>query len=154
MRNLILIVTAGLAFVGCAHTSADRQLDQKVAAESGIKTTADLKQEANRELSAAQGLTQQQKDELLKLRDAIQATDRETWEQTLQLRAVLIKDMLSPKYSQAEVNRIQGRMRKLENRRLSMQFEAIDKANKILGHERRMDAKDLNDLLFVEPRQF
>ena len=54
---------------------------------------------------------------------------------SLELRSVLLKDILSTNYNHKEVGLIKNRMKKLEEKRLTMIFDALDKANVIMGRQ-------------------
>lgn len=134
MTKYFLFLVATVFCAACAHTSMDEQLDKKVANESNIQTREDLRKEAEQDILAKKNLTEKQKKDLEELRKDINQNDNSVWQQTLKLRAVLIKEMLADNYSENQVLLIQKRLKKLEDQRLNAQFKAIERAKKILGH--------------------
>lgn len=139
MRNtkkitMVMLAFGGIILTGCAHSTVDEQLNKKLTEEEGIKSRQDLQMEAAKEIKSSK-LSEAQKAELQKLRDGIVAKENALWQQTLRLRAVLIKDMIAPVYNEPEIQAIQQRLRDTESQRLTYQFLAIDKANQILGHD-------------------
>ncbi|MGZ6359223.1 MAG: hypothetical protein ACXWP1_08725, partial [Bdellovibrionota bacterium] len=67
--------------------------------------------------------------------------------QSLKLRSVLVEEILSPNYSLDEVGMIKGRLKKLEDKRLSLMFDGIDQANTILGRKAQQHARVMRELL-------
>jgi hypothetical protein len=147
MHKITVTLAILLLFAGCAHSSVDEQLDKKLADESGVNSSGELKKETKADLLKAKNITPGQKAELEKLRQDFAQSETAIYQRTLKLRAVLVKDMVAVNYNEAEVRLIQDRMRDLEDKRLTLQFAAIDRANHILGHD--LDEDILND--YFEP---
>lgn len=138
MRNLKLIyimIASTLVFQGCAHSALDAKVDQEMAQETTVKTNADLRAESSQLLQTAPGLTSDQRARLVALRDATRSQLDSLWSQSLKLRAVLIKDLITAKYNEEEVDLIKDRMKKIEDQRLAVTFNAVEQANTILVHE-------------------
>jgi hypothetical protein len=53
----------------------------------------------------------------------------------LKLREILVTDLAQPNYDEDEVSAIKDRLTTVEKLRLTVIFEAIDKANKLMGRE-------------------
>lgn len=146
--NKSLLVAAALVLGGCATESVNQKLDKEMAQESSVKSRDDLHTEASQDLKVARVNTDQ-RIKLEKLRSSFAAQENEIRNSSLKLRAVLLKELLSAKYDQNEIDLIKNRMWDLENKRLSLIYGAIDEANKILGHFRQEDQKFIDD--FFEP---
>lgn len=146
--NKAIVLVATLVLAGCATGSVNKQLDKEVAQEGNIKSRADLSAETTQDLNSAR-MNPEQRAKLEKLKSTFTAQDNQIRDNALELRAVLVKELLSEHYDQNKVDVIKKRMWDLENKRLSLIYGAIDKANKILGHFEAEDRKFIND--FFEP---
>jgi hypothetical protein len=123
------------AVQSCAHSNLDRKIDSEIAQESSIKTHADLRKEASQLIESAADLTDEQRKQLLALRDSMRTQLDALGVQSLKLRSILIKDLLATRYDEDEVELIEHRMKDVEEKSLSVTLKAIEEANKILGHQ-------------------
>lgn len=121
-------------FTGCVSKKTNETLNEKVA-ESKVNTKTELQDDVKTAVENAKNLTPAQKQQLFELHNQTQAKMASYQQECLRLKSVLIKDVISPDYNGKEVNLIQSRLRKIENRRLNTMFETIAKANKIMGRE-------------------
>jgi hypothetical protein len=139
MKNKNLFFSAMLLGVfvtsGCVSKETKESLNEKVAVESKVNSKAEFQDELQKSIENANNLTPAQKEQLLALRDQTHAKMASYQEECLKLKSVLIKDIISPNYNEAEVRLIKSRLRKLETRRLNSMFETIEQANKIMGRE-------------------
>jgi hypothetical protein len=133
---------AALILGGCASTDAKKTLDEKLTHEVQVKDRADLARESKDLIEKSNGLSAVQRTSLLELREATQKESEVLRNESIRLRAVLIQDVLSPNYNQAEVDLIKSRMKDLEHKRTALLFNTVDKANQILGHD-QIDDKDV-----------
>lgn len=135
-KYILTVLTAFLFFSGCAageRASANRQLDEKLARETSVKTRADLRKEATSIITTAPGLTDQQRASLMELRDSSSSeTDRLTT-LSLKLRSVLVKELLNTNSDPELVDLIKARIKKVEQERVSLFFRTIHGVNTILG---------------------
>lgn len=138
-----------LALQGCA-TSVKHNLDQKLGQEQAVTTRTELRAEAGKTIEQAPGLTPEQRQALESLKSTAGAQMDQYSQQALKLRAILVKDLLSTKYDMDEVNLIKARLSDLEDRRLNVIFDAITKANTILGRQAALNQPIFRD--FIEPR--
>lgn len=137
-----------LLTAGCA-SKQEKQLQEKLGAETAVKSNADLRAEADKLLTAP-GLTEQQRKQLTDLRADTYNKTSKLHQESLRLRSVLIKDLAAPNYNEREVELIKKKIKKNENERLSVMFDAITAANQILGHH--PDAqKIMEDYWFDHP---
>lgn len=118
--------------LGCAH-STNKQIDEKISQENQVQRTSDLRAEAAKQLQAAPGLTDSQRENLSSLQSVTSQRLRDLQSEGLKLRSILIKDVLSTNYNAKEVSQLKKRIQKVEGQRLDTLFSAIDNANDILG---------------------
>jgi hypothetical protein len=149
-KNKALFVVAmamGLVLQGCAHSAIEKRIDGKIAQENGVQSTSDLTLETTKVIKNAPGLTDEQRTRLMQLSAATRAKVDDMRVQSLKLRAVLVKDLITPKDNQGEVEIIKQRIKNVENERLSAMFNAVEQANSILGH-RALENRELMNEFF------
>ncbi len=129
------ILTVSFIFQGCSHTALDQKIDLELAQGKSIKTHQDLRAETDEVIESARGLTDDQRSRLSVLRESIRLQDEEMRMKSLKLRALLIKNIIASQYHPEEVDLIKKRIKDIEAKRLATAFNAIEKANIILGHE-------------------
>ena len=128
--NLLLLAV----FCGCSSLN-NKNLDQKISHETHVTTREELRTETKDSIENSVNLTADQKKQLTELRLSITNQTNEMNKKSLELRSVLLKDILSTNYNHKEVGLIKNRMKKLEEKRLTMIFDALDKANVIMGRQ-------------------
>jgi hypothetical protein len=135
-KGLILgvLMLSTLGSQGCAHSDMDKQLDEKLANEPYI-APGQVSAEATEIINRAPDLSSDQRQKLLSLRASMDAQLKEMKEQDRKLRSLLIKELVSPYRDQDEVNTIKNRIENNENKKVSILFNSIDKADTILGHQ-------------------
>lgn len=133
MKNAKYALFALIAFAGCASTN--KTIDTKVAQETKVSNSRELRNEVDQLIQNDQQLTADQKTKLLALRQSISAQTIAINRQELRLRSVLTEELLSPDYSIDEVALIKKRLKKLESQRLSLLFSGIDQGAEILGRK-------------------
>lgn len=138
-----------LALQGCASSPAHK-LDEKLGQEQAVTTRTELRAEASQAIENAQGLTPEQRQALTSLKSTAGAQIDQCSQQALKLRAILVKDLISTHYDMDEVNLIKARLSDLEDRRLTVIFDAIAKANTIMGRQAALNQPIFRD--FIEPR--
>ena len=153
-RRMEILGLFGIVFLfqHCAHTEVEKQLDRKVAAETQVRTTQALEKETGLLVENAPGLTPVQRQKLLNLRDGTRTQMDRLQEDSLKLRAILIKDILSPQYNENEVDLVKNRIRSVEKKRLSLIINKIEKANEILGREAESHSPVVRNMLRGEDR--
>jgi hypothetical protein len=132
----MFVITAAfsmLAFAGCSHGSLDNKVDREAARETSVKTNADLQNEASQLIKTEPGLSDDQRTKLLALQSATQQQMNTNRAQSLQLRSLMMKDMVKTDYDPNEMETVKKKIRDNENQRLSLTFDAMDKAQKIMG---------------------
>jgi hypothetical protein len=122
-----------LATPGCSHTGSP-ELDRKLLAEPDV-SRQELSSEVKNEIESAPHLTLGQKAMLLELRRTVRGEMEKISSESLKLRSLLVKDLLSPEYDRQEVDAIESRLKDLENNRISSLFRGVREANEILGRQ-------------------
>lgn len=149
----MLMITTLIA-VGC--TSLDKQVDQKLKDVQPTQSREDLNREAMQDIAKATELSSEQRAQLVTLREKVRNDITSLQNDSLKLRALLIQEVLTPGYNSDEVEVIKNRMKHIEQRRLTVLFEWVDQANRIIGRT-NMKGKgpmffELFDHPFVETR--
>jgi hypothetical protein len=137
--NRFATVLSGVALAllasGCSHTpQTESRLDARLAEEPAVATHAELSQRVTEEINRATQLDDRQKDELNVLRKTVEGEQHQIKTESLKLRSILVRDLISPSYDAEEVALIESRLKTLEDRRLSSLFKGVEAANHILGH--------------------
>ncbi|MBI3556267.1 MAG: hypothetical protein HY074_08385 [Deltaproteobacteria bacterium] len=149
MRNekiaTVLLVGSVFVFQGCAHGGLDKRLDAKLSGENTVKARADLQAEAGQLIEAAPGLSADQRSNLTALRETVRTQTDAIRERSLKLRSVLIKDLMSASYDEDEVELVKERIKNLEDQRLSALFNAVERANAILGRQASANQQIVHD---------
>jgi hypothetical protein len=146
----ILILTA-LTAQACAHRVTEQRIDKKVAQESDVNTPAELTAEVDQAIQSAPGVTPEQKAQLVRLRDSTRKEVDALEEEGLQLRAVLVKDLVSPDYDLAEVEQIKKRIKKIEDQKVTALFNCVEGAHAILGRQSSSHQKMLRAMMNAGP---
>jgi PBP1b-binding outer membrane lipoprotein LpoB len=141
-----MLTLAALALQGCAHSAAERHVDQEVAQETAVKSRSDIGAEAGALIQTAPGLSDDQRARLSAVRASTHAQLDELGAQSLKLRALLVKDLISTDYNEDEVELIKKRIKKLENKRLSVIFGAVEQTNSILGREAAANRRMMDEI--------
>jgi hypothetical protein len=151
MKQKILVILvflmSSMALQGCAHRELSSKIDREVSQESAIKSHSDLRSETSQLIDSSPNLTAEQRLQLSALAKSVRTRSDLLWSESLKLRSVLIKDLLAADYDEDEVELIKRRIKSVESQRLSVTFDAIEKAKLILGKEAVANAH-LFDVLF------
>ena len=143
------LVTAAFIFQSCGTTAAQKSVDAKVNAEPTM-----TQQQANRSneelIRTAPNLTDEQRAQLQQLRISSEEKSKAIEDQSMKLREVLMKDLLSPNYDakkSAEVRTIRSKMAKLQRQRMRLTFDNVEKAQRILGRQAKDNEVLMNNFL-------
>ena len=127
---------------GCAHSQLENHLDAKLDKEPATETRAQLATEEKTKVAGDTAVSSEKRAAIEQvIQDARTRTDAMR-EESLKLRAVLVKDLVSADYDVQEVEMIKSRIRKLEQDRLSEYFGAIRETNRILGRWASREARN------------
>ena len=108
--------TAGLMFLACAPGAINKHIDREMSEETEIRSRNDLRTETAELIRTAPGLSDQQRTKLTELAETTRVQLDEIQKQTLQLRSVLIKNVITVDYKEDEVAVIKQRIRFGEQR--------------------------------------
>jgi hypothetical protein len=145
LKSRTLALALACLAAGCA-SSRNKALDERLAQEPA-QTRKALQAEADQKVAEDSSLSADQKKQLAILRSSVSKQLDDLSAQSLKLRSVLVEELLSPTYSLDEVNLIKGRLKKVEDQRLSVMFDGIDKANSILGRQAPQNRRMMRALL-------
>jgi len=153
-KKTALCFLISLAFVACAHTKAERNVDQKIQNDSAPPAnSAELSQKAADIIITSPDINEDQRSRLMDLHDKTSSTLVHLREQSLKLRDILITDITTPNFSESEMRVIKKRLKDIEDQRLTVIFDAIDKADVILGRKLAQDAMILKAFDDIPIRQ-
>jgi len=136
-----------LQTVGCATAKLNRQLDEKLAQETSINGRKGIQAEAGQLIKEAPSLTPEQKKDLEILGKSLSSQLDEITKESLKLRSVLVKDVIS-NYDSREIDLIRDRLQQIEDRRLRLIFSVVRKTNAILGRQSAATDKLTRDFFF------
>jgi len=149
-----LFATLPILLQGCAHSAIDQSIDDKMARQSSVKNRADLNNEAGGLIQNAPGLVEAQRKQLSDLRTKTSAAMADLSDQSLRLRGVLIQEVVALDCDLEEVQAIKDRLKRIEDKRLSIMFDAVDQANSILGHGAPLPREQIINSMMIEDRRF
>lgn len=138
----------GLFLIGCATPSQKKSLDVKVGHEPVSLEEGDEQQQVGWIIQTSPELTEEQRANLLSLRDSTRSKLAELNQDSIKLRAVLVKDIVDPSVKRSEIKLIKRRLRALEDKKLTVLFEAVDRAEKIVGRNWTKAARIYDDFMF------
>jgi hypothetical protein len=142
----LVFLTVFAAAIGCAHKAQEKTLDDKLATEKAIQTPDDLRSQSAKLIRNSPNLTEDERVQLDSLRTETSQELKALEQESLKLRSVLMKDIVSTTYNVTEINLLKGNIKKIENKRISITFAAIDKANRILGRNAELNPEFMDEL--------
>lgn len=149
MRWMTGLLVAVTTLQGCA-TAANKKLDQELAGETAIHERKDVQKEASQLIQSTPGLSGDQRAQLTALKTATQGQLDAFVKESLKLRSVLVKDLVSSNFDADEIDLIKSRMKNLEAKKIGVIFEAVAKANTILGNHTEVNPEVFLELMEVE----
>ena len=117
---------------GCSHT-AEKEVEKQVKAEPATIKRSDVIAEGESLIEKSPNLTDVQRTKLRQLWHDSKAQSDELVKSSLQLRAVLIKDLIATPYDEREVSLVKAKLAKVEQDRLSVFLKGVRETNRILG---------------------
>jgi trehalose-6-phosphatase len=145
--NAFLVATALFALHGCSTGALNKQVDIDLTRENAVKTRNDLRAESRQVIESAPGLTDDQRSRLAILWTATRAQDDEMRSKSLKLRAMLIKEIVAESYDSDKIELIEHRVKALEDKRVSLAFESVEQAKKIMGREAVVNRAVMDEFL-------
>jgi hypothetical protein len=143
---LIVFSIMTVLLASCAEKEVEKNIEKKISQETQINTQADLNLETNQLLENMKGVTETQRAELIALREKTRLQSQDLTKESLRMRSVLIKELLSTHYNQAEVSLIKNKIKKTDEKKLNIFLEAVTASNKILGRENRRRETDFETM--------
>jgi hypothetical protein len=139
MKNfhLVLILVSGLLSVGllgCAEGRVQRQLDAKLLKENSVRSRSDLAAEFDQLVKVSSALTEEQRERLIHLKSNVVVESNQLSERSTRLKSLMVKKLLVADSSPDELALIKSKIIEVESERLSLVFNALGRANTILGH--------------------
>lgn len=142
-----ILISCTLTLFACAVNEVQKSVDNKLSKEQSISTRQDLRTESQNLILSNSTLTKEQKDQLFALKESVTKRIGEYRDQSLKLQSLLIKEVVGPSYNKDEVKLIKKRIRNVESERVETIFEAVDKANDIIGRTTQGKEQLINDYL-------
>jgi hypothetical protein len=131
LRLTLFVLTALSA---CSSSGSKKEVDARMAREDA-DSSAELNAETKRLIESNPNLTPEQRTKLTTLRKQTLTEVQRLEEESIKLRALLIKDIVSANYDEDQVKEIKSRIRDVEGDRISTVFNAVERANIIMGRE-------------------
>ncbi len=131
-KNAVVVVSAMILFGGCASDNMDKKLSQKVATEPTISTSAEFESQAQAAIDNDKHLSADQKTKLTQLRTDSNAKMKSLRLEALKLREALLSDFIAQ--NDQEIDVIHDQLKQNYNQQVSVIFDTVSKANKIIGH--------------------
>ncbi|MGZ3650202.1 MAG: hypothetical protein ACXVB9_20530 [Bdellovibrionota bacterium] len=136
------------ALQACASSAQNKQLDAKVAAETDVPSGKALNEKESKIVSNTSGLSADQKEKLDALRQHVHDKLSAIAAESVKLRSVLIKDVLTDKPNHKEISAVKHRLAKLSDQRLDTIFDAANQTNELLGRNGML--REAMDIQFLE----
>jgi hypothetical protein len=143
-KGFLLLLSSSLITSCAFNRTSEKNLDQKIETQTSAKNSSGLVGLSSQMIDNIPNITATQKQKLSDLQKQTKKQMDEYTKESLSLREVLIKDVLSQDYNGKEVSLIKERLRKLEIARLNKIFAAADRANEILGRSTPQHAELMN----------
>lgn len=135
---LVALTMTTLALQSCTHGNGE--IAEELA-RTPVTTQAELKEQEESSIESMPGLDATQRARLLEIRNSANTRADVLQLESLQVRSLIIKEVMNAGYDPNKVDRLRKRLRKVENERLNLTFNSIEEANKILGRETEPDRR-------------
>ena len=132
LASLSLTAFVILFAAGCAHKGIEKDLDSKVEEHPALRNSGDLNATAQEHIENAPGLNPEQRTELTTLREKTHHEMEDLDQQILKLKSMAVRNAIQTDSNHHELNAIKKRIRKLEERRLNLFFQTIDRSLTII----------------------
>lgn len=136
-------------FVSCS-SKQEKHLAQDLAEAPAASTAEQMNSNILSIIANSQNLTNDQKVALTKLHESTKADIAKNRDEMIKLQEVLSMELVKKEYNSDEVELIKKKMEKASKQRLKLTFNAIDKANKILGRIPHNDRAELLNNFYNE----
>ena len=149
--KLVPVLLTLLALASCASQKAEEKDIETKVSESTVSDPQKLGESIHDLISNSKTLTQAQKDELTKTFAENKNLAAKLSEESYKFRSVLIKELLSGKMNENEVELIKNDIRKIEEQRLKNTFDTVEKITSIVSKHPEKE-KFANHLIYMEGR--
>ncbi len=148
--NVLGLLSSVLLLMSCANAQLEKEVNQKLTQETEIKSLNDLRADATFHIENAKGVSADQKAKLFALRDSTRQQIDQNWQQSLKLKSLIISDLVEANYNESEVERAKTKLKGLESKRLSIMFDALEEANKILGRQAQLNTDIMHEFIKIQ----
>lgn len=149
MKSIFWIVLS-VMLVSCASKQENQKNIEAKVANENVTSGAELNTSLHKIISESNTLSEKQKKDLTKIVEDTRTQNQQLQEESLKLRLVLIKELISTKVNPAEVKLIKKDIKKAEAKRLKNMFAAIDQISRIVAKDPGRD--DFVDHMMVIDR--
>lgn len=127
-------VVLAMLFVvtSCASYKEEQEKVRTKVSQENISSGQELNTTLHEVINHSKTLTDEQKEKLRKIVDDVRAQNQALQEETLRLRLVLIRELISENVSQKEVKVIKKNIVKAEDMRMKNTFRAINEITQIV----------------------
>lgn len=133
MKKFILSSMMFVGFLqGCSH-AAEREIDKQVKAQPAVIKRTDVIAEGETLIEKSPNLTDPQRTKLRQLWHDSKSQSDDLATSSLQLRSVLVKDLVATPYDEKEVSLVKTKLARVEQDRLSVFLKGVRETNRILG---------------------
>lgn len=141
----VIIVGAALSLAGCAHRVENKKLDSALSAEKTPASNADLRAKADADIRASSALSDEEKTTLLAIKAQLQKDMDANKEESLELRALFVKNLTSEKYDLKQMALIKKRLKDNSSHYSKILIKALEDAAKAIGKRTTEKSDMLND---------
>lgn len=149
-KALNALIIASAVFGPACTTPAERAINERLV-EEGPETRLDLNEEAREAIAKAPDLTERQRSDLTFLRQATAARLDGLRRESLKLRSLMVKDLVSPAYDASQMRVAERKLREVERERLEVMLDAMKKASRILGRQAAINEALMQEFVTDRP---
>jgi uncharacterized protein HemX len=132
MQKILLVLILATSLVSCA-SHKKKQIEQEKAQVGSVSSNADMARKTREMLDKSDKLTQQQKDDFMRLHDKVIADVQGINEELRKTKIVMFDNLLNDKYDVKKMELLQSSIRKLMNQKMDVMTRAMVEGKKILG---------------------
>lgn len=142
----VLVLFTTLTLAACA-SKTEKKIDQELISKPRIQNRDELRDLATTQIETSPNLNAEQKSKLIQLRNETRVSLDQKVQESLQLRRLLIQEVLGPQYDSQKISVIKSKLQKTEKSRINILFQAVDQANTILGRDQELRRQYFENLL-------
>lgn len=130
----IVVLSIALALTSCAQKELEKEVDLQVASQPGWSPGQGILSNGLEKIMESPGLTDAQKNELADVMKSVMIEDLSIQDQLVRTKSVLFETIGETPYNKPKMDILRRRLEKLNERRMSNMFLALEKTEKILGY--------------------